>query len=54
MYGQVAQLTLEPNGLSRLDDILVIFSFLASFFCVVRHFRISLLNNPLLRHSPSI
>ena len=35
MYGQVAQLTLEPNGLSRLDDILVIFSFLASFFFVL-------------------
>ena len=46
MHGQVAQLTLEPNGLNRRDDILVIFSFLV-FFCVVRHFRRSLLNNPL-------
>ena len=54
MYEQVAQLTLEPNGLNRRDDILVIF-FFSSFFGIVRHFRLSIsFKQSLLRHSPFI
>ena len=39
-------MTLEPHGLNRRDDvihILIVFSFPVS--CVVRHFRLSFLNN---------
>ena len=36
-------MTLEPHGLNRSDELSLVF-FLSSF-CVVRHFRLSLLNN---------
>ena len=45
MYEQVAQLTLEPNGLNRRDDILVIFSFLVFLVLYVISASRSLLNN---------
>ena len=50
MYGQVAQLTLEPNGLTAVTNYCnpyPCYFFFSSFFflCVVRHFRPSLLNN---------
>ena len=50
-------MALEPNGLNRRDELLYLkihillnFSYLVLFFfffleCVVRHFRLSLLNN---------
>ena len=46
MYEQVAQLTLEPNGLNRRDDILVFFFFFLVFLVlyVISASR-SLLNN---------
>ena len=40
-------MTLEPHGLNRRDELLLSISlvFFLSSFCVVRHFRLSLLNN---------
>ena len=40
-------MTLEPHGLNRRDELLQSISlvFFLSSFCVVRHFRLSLLNN---------
>ena len=48
-------MTLESHGLNRRDELLqssLQLVFFLSSFCVVRHFRLSLLNNFFLRPSP--